>query len=53
MLVAILNFRIKDMLYIFAGEFSGYFAGGVWVCIFLPSHTFYLYIMGGALYPAL
>jgi len=53
MLVAILNLRVEDMLYISAWEFSGCFAGGVWVCIFLPSHTIYLHIMSGALYPGL
>jgi len=44
----ILNPIVEDMLYI-AWEFSGCFAGGGWVCIFLPSHTL-LHIMSGALY---
>jgi len=52
MLVAILNPRVEDMLYISAWEFSGYFAGGGWVYIVLPSHTS-LHIMSGALYPGL
>jgi len=52
MLIAILNPRVEDMLYVFAWEFSSYFAGGGWVCIVLPSHT-HLHIMSGALYPGL
>jgi len=40
MLIAILNPRVEDMLYIFSWEFSSYFAGRGWVCIVLPSHTF-------------
>jgi len=40
MFVVILNPRVEDMLYISASEFSGYFVGGGWVCIVLPSHTF-------------
>jgi len=39
MLVEILNPRIEDMLYISVWKFSGCFADGAWVCIFLPSHT--------------
>jgi len=39
-IVAILNPRVEDMLYISAWEFFGYFAGGGWVCIFFPSRTF-------------
>jgi len=49
MYVEILNLRVEDMLYI-AWEFSSCFAGGGWICIFLPSHTHLLHIMSGALY---
>jgi len=48
-----LNLRVEDMLSISAWEFSSYFAGGVWVCIFLLPHTFYLRIISGALHPGL
>jgi len=40
---------VKLRLYISAWKFSGYFASGDWICIFLLSHT-PLHVMSGALY---
>ena len=36
-----------------AWEIFWCFAGGVWVCIILPSHTHIMHIMSEALYPGL